>query len=287
MSIFKVWQPVLLALCLLCSGTSSLAAEQLPPLRGAGCKTEYFLIEDLARGYKRSQGRKVVPQKTGNKVAIKLLAAEKIDFAFTCKPHQTLVKKFKVPATIADHWVTEEIANDPIVVLVNRQNRQISLSLEQLRDIFSGRLTNWQQLGGEDLAIQVAYLGKNVESGVLTVFYDLVPGFRSLSQPLFLRPDAKKADGPKNLGAFVSQNKGAVTFMALNSYRRRYGSLVNINGVPPNRENILNGSYPLSVTYHLIYDQRQHKRLKGFFDYMASEEGKSITNQSFISRVNR
>lgn len=256
-------------------------------LRAAGCKTEYFLIQDLARGYKNRGNVAVMPQKTGNKVAIKLLATDKIDFAFTCKPHPKLVKKFKIDDDIANHWVTEAIANDPVVIVVNRKNSVISLSLDQVRDIFSGKIKNWQEVGGNDMKVTVAYLDKTVESGVLTVFQEQVNIANKSGTPVVLCQDAIKAAGPKKLGAIVSQNEGALAFMGLNSYRRRYGSLVNINGIPPNRENILNDSYPISVTYHIVYDKRDKARIQPFLDYIASEEGQSIANQSFVSRVNK
>lgn len=258
------------------------------PIKGAGCKTEFFLIQDLARGFKGKTGQTIIPQKTGNKVAIKLLTAKHIDLAFTCKPQEKLVKKFKISEETASNWESIIIANDPIIVLVHRDNTLISLTLEQLSGIFSGAITNWKDVGGIDAPVQVAYLNKTVESGVLTLFQELVPGTgKGKIDQVTLRKDAFMAAGPKQLGAYVAQNKGGISFMALSSFRRRYGSMVNINGIPPNRETIKEGLYPLSVTYHIIYDKRNAERLEPFFDYIKSEEGISIIDQGFISRTGK
>ncbi|AGF77835.1 ABC-type phosphate transport system, periplasmic component [Desulfocapsa sulfexigens DSM 10523] len=257
-----------------------------PPIKAAGCKTEYFLIQDLARGYKSKTAGIVIPQKTGNKVAIKLLTAQQVDFAFTCKPQDNLIKKFNISPEITQNWKSFIIANDPIIVVIHRENGIISLTLEQLSGIFSGKIKNWKEIGGIETPIQVAYLDKTVESGVLTLFKELVPDSENnTTKQVKLRPDAFQAAGPKQLGAYVAQNPGGISFMALSSYRRRYGSKVNINGVPPNRETIKDGSYPLTVTYHIIYDKRKEETLKSFLGYIQSQEGISIINQGFISRT--
>lgn len=60
---------------------------------------------------------------------------------------------------------------------------------------------------------------------------------------------------------------------------------LDINRIPPNRDTIKEGLYPLSVTYHIIYDRRNMERLAPFFDYIKSKEGISIIDQGYISRM--
>ena len=276
---------LIIASCIMLSCWSEgQAGEQNIILRSAGCKTAYFLIKDLADSFNRTGPFTVIPNKTGNKIGIKLLNAGKIHFAFTCKPLDALIRKIPVDQEQARHWTSKIIANDPIVVLVHRDNQVKSLSLEQIRNIFAGKVNNWQEVGGEDLKIQAAYLDSSVSSGVLTVFSELVLGKDKDGTPLALRKDAMKASGPKKLGAITAQNKGAVTFMGLTSYRERYGSLIHVNDIVPNRENITNDSYPLSVTYYVIYDERKQEEISSFFSYLESPEGQNITNRNFISR---
>ena len=263
------------------------AGEQNTIVRSAGCKTCYFLIKDLADSFNKTGQLSVVPNRTGNRVAIKLLDAGKIHFAFTCKPLDALLKKIPVNRELAQHWTSRIIASDPIVVIVNRDNPVRSLSMDQIRDILTGRVDNWQEVGGEDLKIQAVHLDSSVSSGVLTVFSELVLGKDKEGSSLFLRDDAMKASGPKKLGALVAQNKGAVTFMGLASYRERYGSLMQVNNIAPNRENILNDSYPLTVTYYVIYDERKQDEISSFFSYMESAEGQNVANQNFIARPDR
>jgi phosphate transport system substrate-binding protein len=263
------------------------AGEQNEVLRSAGCKTAYFLIKDLADSFNEKGPGSVVPNKTGNKVAIKLLDAGKIHFAFTCKPLEALLKNIPVDKELSGHWTSRIIASDAIVVLVHRDNPVKSLSMEQIRNIFIGNVSNWKEVGGPDLKIQAAHLGLTVHSGVPTVFSELVLGKDKDGTPLALRKDAVKASGPKKLGAITAQNKGAVSFMGLVSYRERYGAMIGINDIVPSQENILNNNYPLMVTYYVIYDQRKSEETSSFLSFMKSEEGKNITNRNFIARPDK
>lgn len=70
--------------------------------------------------------------------------------------------------------------------------------------------------------------------------------------------------------------------MPLNSYEEKFGDILKINGVSPNKENILNGKYSLSATYYLTYDQAESEGVQDFVDYCLSAEGKEIIAKNFI-----
>ncbi len=256
-------------------------------LRAAGCNTEYYLIHDLSRGFKSSKNIDLEANRTGNMVGLKLLAAGEIDFAFTCKPHAPLVKKFNISTQDSQFWETVALAKDPIVVLVHRNNPVVNLQMNQLQKIFTGAITNWKEVGGEDLLIKVSRYNDEVGSGVLTVFKEIVLGMNPDGSLPELLGSAKLFPGPTNVGAYIAQNPGGISFMGFNSYRRRYGSMLNINGFAPNRENIINGTYPLVAHYNIIYDKRDREKaeLKTFFEYIRSDEGIQIANQSFLSNI--
>jgi phosphate transport system substrate-binding protein len=256
-------------------------------LRAAGCKTEYFLLHDLSRGFKSNKNIDLETSGTGNMVALKLLADGETDFAFTCKHHIPLVKKAKITPEDSESWATISIAKDPIVVLVHRSNPVVNLTMSQLRGIFSGSITNWKEVGGESMPIRVSRFNDEVGSGVLTVFKEIVMGKKKDGTLIDLLSSAKQFPGPTNIGAHLSQNPGAIAFMGFNSYNRRYGSRLNINGFSSTRENIIKGTYPLVANYYIIYDKknRDKKELKAFFDYIQSDEGIQIANQSFVSDI--
>jgi len=66
---------------------------QRPKLKCAGCKTAAILMKEIAAGYPKGS---FTPGKTGNKKALQLFEAGKVDFAFTCKDGSKLAKKFSL-----------------------------------------------------------------------------------------------------------------------------------------------------------------------------------------------
>jgi phosphate transport system substrate-binding protein len=247
-------------------------------LKAAGCKTEVFLLKDVVEAYKVKTGNKVQLGNTGNKKAVNLLLDQKIDFTFTCKPIKKLTKGLKLDPASVLSWRSIAIAKDPIVIVSNVKNGVQSITSEQLTNLFQGKIANWKELGGNDLPIETAYMSSSLESGVVLLFKEFTVGNKGK-----LDENAMIANGPSMLGNFVSVTPGSVTFMGFNSYREKYGDIVEIDGVAPTRENILNGSYGLAATYYLTLDGRNSESVTGFVEFVHSEEGKKSIDQNFIS----
>ncbi len=250
----------------------------------AGCKTAYFLINDLIDGYKIKTNMKILAKRTGNRVATKLLVAGDIEFAFTCQPHEKLAKMNKLESQQVKDWRTVRIAKDPIVVVINRQNKVTNLTKAQLSDIFSGKITNWQDVGENDMAVKLAIQSDSIQSGAQVVFREQTVG-RINGKLQELSPHAIPSPGPKKRGAYVSQNPGAITFMGLSAYRERYGKLIQINNAAPTTENIINGSYPIAATYYIIYDIKNKAKVEPFVHYISGEDGLSAINKNFVADI--
>ncbi len=245
----------------------------------AGCKTEYYLIEKVADVLnKNNTDYNYKAAKTGNKKAIELMMAGDINFAFTCKDHFKLAKKFGIDKEKIASWHTVAIAHDPIIVVANPDCGISSLSMEQLCGIFSGTIKNWKDAGGPDKQIKVGYLDDSVESGVVTVFKET-----SIGEEAELTSDATLLKAPGNLGNFCNVTPGAVVFMGMNSYKPEYGTVLSINEVKPEVANVVSGKYPLAVTYHIIYDGNNARAAENLLKFMAGEEGKKITNDMMIA----
>lgn len=246
-------------------------------LKSAGCKTQYFLLKDLSEAYKKDSGHKVQLGKTGNKKAVYLLLDDKIDFAFTCKPIDKLSKKLQLDQKTVSNWKSIPIAKDPIIIVLNRKNGIGNITHEQLIDIFEGKITNWKEVGGNDLPVKTAYMNPELESGVTLLFKEFLAEHQGI-----LHSEAKIGDGPSMLGHYVSVTPGGVTFMGFNSYREKYGDILSLEGVAPTRENILNGTYELSATYYLTLSGSENESVKNFVEYIRSPEGQKAIEVNFI-----
>ena len=244
----------------------------------AGCKTEYYLIEHVLKDFQEQAEVNYKPAKTGNKKAIELMVEGKINFAFTCKSHFKLAKKFKLDQAKIANWETITIARDPIVVVANPSCGISSISKKQLCDIFSGKISNWKDVNGKDLAVKTGFLDDSVESGVVTVFKETTIGSNEK-----LGGDATKLKAPSNLGNFCKATDGAVVFMGMNSYKTEYGKLIKIDDIEPSVANVVSNKYPLAVTYHIILDKTNDKAARSLLKYMASSEGKKKIDEVMVS----
>lgn len=253
------------------------AAEAPSILKSAGCKTEYFLLQDLTKAFSDQTGTKLQLGNTGNKKAVNLLLDNKIDFAFTCETIGQLAGKLQLDPNIIARWESLPIAKDPIVIVSNQQNGATDLSAAQLADIFQGKIKNWQDVGGNDLPIQTAYINPELESGVTLLFEEFILGANDKFDAR-----ARLADGPSMVGNYVSLTPGAVTFMGFNSYQEKFGDIVAIEGVVPTRENIINGSYGLAATYYLTLPNQENADVSAFLDFIRSEEGRAAIELNFI-----
>lgn len=263
-------------------------------LKSAGCKTEAILMDALCSNYPEA---KIKSGRTGNKKALFLLADGKIDFAFTCKPMSKLINKFKIPAEKTKDWKCIAFAKDPLVVVINPDAGISDISLANLSKIFTGLIHNWKEIGGNDLAIKIGYMDtKKVETGNNTVFKECtlqkyvdssgkVSG--ELNKELNIKADlSKKAtilDSPDKLGNFIKATPGSITFMGLNSYKKKYGTALKIAGIEPTINTVRSGKYPMAVTYHLIFSSSSSEDVKKFINYTLSDKGKTITSNNFVA----
>lgn len=274
----KLFGP-LIALVFLATSLQAGATRAADPivLHSVGCKTEYFLLQELAAAYTAKNGTKVQLGNTGNKKAVELLMDKQIDFTFTCKTIEQLTKGLELDPKAVAGWTSIPIAKDPIVVVTNPKNGVTGLTTAQLTLIFQGKATNWQEVGGSDLPILTAYINPDLESGVVLLFKEFTVGEEGK-----LDDKGRLGENPSMLGNYVAMTPGGITFMGFNSYQEKFGSILAIDGVVPNRENILNGAYKLAATYYLTLPAEENKDVAAFLQYVQSEEGKAVIGKNFI-----
>ena len=170
-------------------------------------------------------------------------------------------------------FLGKEVFADPIIENY-RVNKALAQDFDWVLEIgFKPGVTD--NVGRTSTAAVIDALGRSVEGEVYTSEQFLLKGK--------LDENAMIANGPSMLGNFVSVTSGAVTFMGFNSYREKYGDIVEIDGVAPSRENILNGSYGLTATYYLTLDGRSSESVNEFVEFAKSDDGKKSIDQNFIS----
>lgn len=160
------------------------------------------------------------------------------------------------------------IAYDGIVVVAHPSNPVKDLTMEQVRAIFTGDITNWKDVGGEDLEIVV--VSREDGSGSRDAFQEIV-GYESGE----LIRNAIVASGNGNIKTTVATNKHAVGFISF-EYIDESVSATSINGVEPLAQNVLDGKYELSRPFLFVHQPDLADAAVEFTDFILSADGQKI-----------
>ena len=167
------------------------------------------------------------------------------------------------------------IAIDGIAVIVHPQNPATNLTIEQLRDIYAGNITNWNQVGGP--AGKIAVISREPGSGTRGAFEEII----AFKDSLVL--GATEFDGTGAVIAEVSRNTSAIGYISLGSVNNSIKP-VAVEGVAASTANVVNGSYKIARPFILIYRSNKiNSNTKQFFDWIMSPAGQAIVKTSWIA----
>ena len=147
-----------LTLCACSSGSSTSS------ITVAGSTTCLPIAEIAAEGFKEETGIDVLVSGLGSSAGIEAVSAGTADIASSSRGLNADEQDLGLTPIV--------IAHDGIAVIVNDDNPVDNLSTEQLRDIYAGKITNWKEVGGEDLRIQV--INRDEASGTREAFRTIV-----------------------------------------------------------------------------------------------------------------
>ena len=164
------------------------------------------------------------------------------------------------------------IAYDGIVVVTHPSNNVKDLTTEQVKQIFTGEITNWKEVGGKDMEIVV--VSREDGSGSRDAFQEIV-GYESGQ----LIRNAIIASGNGNIKTTVANNKHAIGFISF-EYIDDTISTMNINGVEAKAENVLNGTYSLSRPFLFVHKEDVPEAAQAFMDYILTPEAQKIVEEA-------
>lgn len=171
------------------------------------------------------------------------------------------------------------IAYDGIVVVTHPSNPVQNITMEQVKQIFTGDITNWKQLGGDDLEIVV--VSREDGSGSRDAFQEIV-GYESGQ----LIRNAIVASGNGNIKTTVATNKHAIGFISFEYIDESIATL-NINGVAPTAENVLNDTYALARPFLFVHQEDVSQASTQFIEFILSSDGQEIVEQAGAIRLDQ
>ncbi|MCC8094679.1 MAG: phosphate ABC transporter substrate-binding protein [Tannerellaceae bacterium] len=174
------------------------------------------------------------------------------------------------------------IAYNGLAVVVNPSNKFTNLTREQLEGIFTGKIKNWKEVGGDDLKI-VAY-SRETSSGTYEFFKESVLKNKNYMSGILSLP----ATGA--IIQSVSQTKGAIGYVGL-AYLNKDVKAIHVsydgtNFVEPSFKHAKDKTYPVVRPLFYYYDKKNEGGAKPFIDYLMSAEGQDIVKNVGYIPVN-
>ncbi|WP_423363195.1 phosphate ABC transporter substrate-binding protein [Mycoplasma sp. P36-A1] len=229
------------------------------------------LMEKLTSAYTKKTGEGIVLAADGSSAGIKAAASKVSDIGMSSRP----LAEDELQLGLVDY----KIAIDAIGVVVSNENSISNLTVNQLHDIFSGKITNWKELGGFD--VPIVLVSRESGSGTKSAFEETADLIQEDKSSIVdtLGPIVVNSTGA--VIENISEKKGAIGYISVDSVDEKI-KLIGVNGIVPNEETISNNQYILSRDFHLLY-MKENTDVKQFIEYLKSEDGqKEIRNSGFI-----
>ena len=169
-----------------------------------------------------------------------------------------------------------EIALDAIALITNSSNEVKDLTMEQIKGIYTGKITNWSEVGGKDAPIVV--VSREDGSGTRGAFEEIV-GYESAE----LTKDAQISDGSGNIKSMILGNENAIGYIS-SSYVDETVTGLTVGGEELTVDNVKSGKYALARPFLLVNKQEISEQANNLIEFVLSEEGQSILeNEGLIS----
>lgn len=267
----------------------TMTEEEFPKVDGATAMLPMVgEITKAVLGYTDEQAQKYLDENTQGKSAkvyASLIKKEK-DLIFVSEPSDDILRQAKEANVEFD---MTGIGRDGFVFIVNKDNPVNSLTIEQIQKIYTGEITNWKQVGGNDEEI-VAYqreqnsgsqnlMEKMVMKG--TKMKDAPSGLKIESMEGLIDSVAKSYDGGSASIGY------SIYLYAKEQYVKDNVKFLSINGVYPSDETIANGTYPLSKIVYAVTrkDVPQDSSVRTLTKWLLTDEGQKIVVAGGYSKL--
>jgi len=209
----------------------------------------------------------------GSGVGIAALLSKSTDIANSSR----MIKAKEIAAAKGNgiNPVGYAIANDGIAIIVHKNNSVSNLTAQQLKDIYTGKISNWKQVGGPSLPIVV--VSRDIASGTFEVFNEkALKGSKVKDGALMLASNNAVA-------STVAETPGAIGYAGL-GYLTSSVKDVKINGIAPTEKTVKSGEYLLARKLYMYTNGKATGWVAKFIGWLQTDAGQAlVVKNGFIS----
>jgi len=167
------------------------------------------------------------------------------------------------------------IAKDGIAIIVHPSNPINEITREQAKAIYTGKITNWKELGGKDAEIVV--VNRDSASGTFETFNEIV----LKKEKVF--PSALQKMSNRGVADTVTVTELAIGYIGMGYITPKVKALV-VEGVKPTKENVVDGTYPIARDLYMYTNGKPKGVVASFIGFVLSKDGQKLVEQEgFVS----
>jgi len=166
------------------------------------------------------------------------------------------------------------IGKDGIVIAVNTKNSVSDLTEDQVKDIFSGKIKNWKEVGGVNAPINV--LTREDGSGTRKAFEEIVMG-----KDTKIKSDAIVQSSTEAVKQAVAQDPNAIGYISL-AHMSSDVKALKIGGITPSEQTVSDGSYKIQRPFLFLTKGEPKGVIKEFIDWVLGPEGQAIVKEEKV-----
>jgi phosphate transport system substrate-binding protein len=183
-----------------------------------------------------------------------------------------------------------KVALDGLAVVVNPRNPVTKLTIDQLAQIFTGKINNWKQVGGIDS--KIVLLSREVNSGTHVYFKEHILRKGDPNSKEEFAPGALLLSSSQAIADEVAQNPDAIGYYGMGYISNKQKPIMVAKNEKseyesPTIENVVNGKYPISRPLFLYTNGQPQGLVKKFIDFCLSKEGQDIVLKIDFVPINR
>lgn len=180
------------------------------------------------------------------------------------------------------------VVHEGFVFLSNEDNPVEGLTLGQIREIYTGKITNWKEVGGSDMPI-TAYQ-RPVNSGSQTGFLEMVMKAEKPMDPPMEQVVAEMGALIDAVAAYDNEPSAigySYYYFVMDMWGNDQIKLLSVDGIYPDKDTIRDGSYPLNTAYYGVIrkDEPENSPVREIIDWLLTEEGQQLAEEAGYVRA--
>ncbi|MBM7555460.1 phosphate ABC transporter substrate-binding protein [Halanaerobacter jeridensis] len=167
--------------------------------------------------------------------------------------------------------VPHRVAMDGIAVILNENNSVSDLTLDEIKKIYTGQITNWKELGGPNKEIVV--VSRDSSSGTFEVFGEIALEGARVAQTALMQ----SSNG--TVASTVAETEGAIGYVGLGYLDNAGIKAIKVNGVNPTNATVASGEFPIARPLFMFTDGWPEGLTAKFINFVLSARGQEIAEQ--------